>query len=123
MKNPSSKNMPSARVKQRPKARVTKTKKHQAAKVFSEAHEAAVEFLLVELKAALTFLHAVKAYSDQGHIEQGRARAAKAFYTVLEQLPKIQPSNEQKKWIQEKLKEIRKYLVRSLKFRPPSGTN
>jgi hypothetical protein len=46
----------------------------------------------------------------QARIEQGRARAATAFYTVLEQLPKVQPSIEQKQWIQEELKEIRKIL-------------
>jgi hypothetical protein len=79
MKKPSSKKMPSARIKQLLKARVTKTTKREAARVLSEAHEAAVEFLLVELKAALTFLHGVKDYSDQARIEQGQDRQS-LFY-------------------------------------------
>jgi len=90
-----------------------------AAKVSTEANEAAVQFLHVEIRAALAFLQASKSYSNQARIEQSKAQAAKAFYSVLAYLPKVRLSKEEKRWILEKLQEIRKRLGPLVKIPPP----
>lgn len=80
--------------------------------VLQESQQLSVEFLKIELQAALTFTRVAQSSTNPVHIEQGRTNAAEAYNTVQKLLPKVQLSEQDKRWIEYKLSELEQVLER-----------
>jgi hypothetical protein len=80
--------------------------------VLQESQQLSVQFLKIELQAALTFTGVAESSTNPVHIEQGRRNAAEAYNTIQKLLPKVQPSEQDKRWIEHKLNELEQVLER-----------
>jgi hypothetical protein len=89
--------------------------------VLHESQQLLVEFLKIDLQAALTFARVAESSTDPVHIEQGRRNAAQAYDTIWKLLPKVQPGEQNKQWLEFKLKELEQVLERLWK-RPDKAT-
>lgn len=79
--------------------------------VRSDSNERGVEFLLIDLDSALTFLDAAKLYEDEDHIRQAHYHARRAYEAVLRFLPIVQPDEAQRQTIDAKLELLKGRLA------------
>jgi hypothetical protein len=89
--------------------------------VLQESQQLSVEFLKIELQAALTFTRVAEYSADPLHIEQGRRNAAEAYNIIQKPLPKVQPCEQDKRWIECKLNELEQVLERLWKRLDKAG--
>jgi hypothetical protein len=86
-----------------------------------ESQQLSVQFLKIELQAALNFTRVAESSTNPVHIEQGRTNAAEAYNTVQKLLPNVQLSEQDKRWIEYKLKEVEQVLERLWKRPDKAG--
>ena len=78
--------------------------------LFQVSQQLSVDFLKIELQAALTFIRVADSSINPAHTEQGRRNAAEAYNTVQKLLPNVQLSEQDKQWIEYKLNELKQVL-------------
>ncbi len=76
-----------------------------------DSNEASVQFLLMDLDLALTFMDVAKVTGDEETMHRNHANARAAFDNVLHQLERFTPSAPQQLIIDEKLAILKLRLI------------
>ena len=77
----------------------------------SDAYKSGVQFLIVELDTAMTFMDVAAVSSVEETVERNHLNAMKAYATVLRHLPNVEPDAAQQEAIDEKLERLKARLL------------
>jgi hypothetical protein len=75
-----------------------------------QANSPGVDFLLVELETAFTFLDVADTTQIDARVERNHTNARRAYDTVQHLLPIVKPDSSQKELIEAKLAQLRSRL-------------
>ncbi len=79
--------------------------------VIEKSHRIGVEFLLTDMRTGMTFLDIAEVTHSAEIRDRNRANAQLVYDTVVRIMPRLSPTEEERRNLEDRLSELRKRLI------------